>query len=864
MNLAPADLRKAGASLDLAIAVGILLGSEQVRATGRWAFIGELSLGGERPGGPRHPADGRRARPARGAPGRGPGRRGASRRASPTGSRRTRRPGWPRSSSCSASTGVAAATAGRRAGAGRAAPPISRSDRARPSGAERGGDRPAASRTWPTSAARRSAGAPSRSPWPAATGCSCRSSRGPARRSSPGRSRACCRRSTTGRRGSPRRSPRRPATGPLDRLVRSRPFRAPHHTISYAGMLGGGPRLSPGEVTRADEGVLFLDELPEFGRDVLEALRQPLEDGRVSIVRVGRLADPAGPLPARRRDEPVPVRRWPAPAPACRCSPGVPERYAARVSGPLRDRIDLWVEMPPVPQAELVGRAGPSRAPPSRRGSRPPGGSRWPAAGRRQCPARRGAPAGGVPPRGRRRGPRRVDRRGRRGCRPGASAGSSGSPGRSPISTDRTASDTTISRRRPASGSRAARTPASWRSESVPTEREAWAILAARPRPRSDDVRAAPARARHGGGASSSWRRPPPGGAGSATDRDGTGSGCRRRWSSAIGEAAREPEAILARLARCGRDVRDGPRRRLPEPASPDRGAAAGALRPRCRSPRSTGSTRSPSSGRAGRPRPVAGSPPGSPTRWSSVGAVVVSGLAVGIDGAAHAAAVAAGGPTVAVLGSGHGRLYPRAHGRLAAAIVDDGRRDRLASWPPMPDRRSGTFPRRNRLISGLADATVVVEAAPRQRRADHRPLGARAGPRLLRRAGLDRRAGSAGCLAFLRAYPGEVRVVTGIAELLDDLGARRPATARSGPRTEAGLARRGPRPARPIGARGRRGARRTARRASTSSPSGPGWPCRRSSGRSPCSRSGGWSSAAYGRYRAGRRARRRLRPGLP
>jgi magnesium chelatase family protein len=145
--------------------------------------------------------------------------------------------------------------------------------------------------------------------------------------------------------------------GPLAELVRVRPFRAPHHTISYAGMVGGGPRLSPGEVTRANEGVLFLDELPEFGRDVLEALRQPLEDGRVAIVRAGG----ATLFPARFQlvaaMNPCPCGGAAGGGSPCGCRQGVPERYAARVSGPLRDRIDLWVEMPPVPPGAVVGRA---------------------------------------------------------------------------------------------------------------------------------------------------------------------------------------------------------------------------------------------------------------------------------------------------------------------------------------------------------------------------------------------------------------------------------------------------------------------------------------------------------------------------
>jgi DNA processing protein len=150
-------------------------------------------------------------------------------------------------------------------------------------------------------------------------------------------------------------------------------------------------------------------------------------------------------------------------------------------------------------------------------------------------------------------------------------------------------------------------------------------------------------------------------------------------------------------------------------------------------------------------------------------GASVISGLALGIDGAAHAAAVAEGAATVAVLGGGHERLYPRAHAGLAAAIVKAGGAV-VSEFGPDVAPLPGTFPRRNRVISGLSEATVVVEAGARsgalttaawaleQGRGCHLVPGAIDAPM------------SAGCLAFLREYPAVTRVVAGIPQLLEDL----------------------------------------------------------------------------------------------
>ena len=148
--------------------------------------------------------------------------------------------------------------------------------------------------------------------------------------------------------------------GPVRELHRQPPFRAPHHTLSYAAMVGGGPSITPGEITRADLGVLFLDELAEFDRDVLEALRQPLEEGRVVIARAGRTMT----FPCRFQlvaaMNPCPCGfAGTLPEGRCRCTPGDVERYGRRVSGPLRDRIDLWVTMPRMSAGAIVAARDP-------------------------------------------------------------------------------------------------------------------------------------------------------------------------------------------------------------------------------------------------------------------------------------------------------------------------------------------------------------------------------------------------------------------------------------------------------------------------------------------------------------------------
>ena len=147
-------------------------------------------------------------------------------------------------------------------------------------------------------------------------------------------------------------------------LVRARPFRAPHHTVSDVALVGGGSNPRPGEISLAHHGVLFLDEMPEFTRHALEVLRQPLEDGLVRVSRAQRSAV----FPARfvlvGAMNPCPCGFLGDPRRACRCTPSQIDRYASRLSGPLRDRIDLAVPVSALPTIELAGtREGEPTAP---------------------------------------------------------------------------------------------------------------------------------------------------------------------------------------------------------------------------------------------------------------------------------------------------------------------------------------------------------------------------------------------------------------------------------------------------------------------------------------------------------------------
>lgn len=151
-------------------------------------------------------------------------------------------------------------------------------------------------------------------------------------------------------------------TGLTGGLMTRRPFRAPHHLTSQVALIGGGQSPHPGEVSLAHNGVLFLDELPEFGRNVLEVLRQPLEEKRVVVSRAKYSVEYPANFTLVAAMNPCPCGYYNHPTRECTCSSGAVHRYMSRISGPLMDRIDLHIEVTPVPPQELSSASGGERS----------------------------------------------------------------------------------------------------------------------------------------------------------------------------------------------------------------------------------------------------------------------------------------------------------------------------------------------------------------------------------------------------------------------------------------------------------------------------------------------------------------------
>ena len=139
---------------------------------------------------------------------------------------------------------------------------------------------------------------------------------------------------------------------------KTRPYRAPHHTASDVALVGGGSNPRPGEISMALHGVLFLDELPEFDRSVLEVLREPLESGHITISRAARRAEFPAQFQLIAAMNPCPCGYLGHYNGKCRCTPDQVSRYRGKISGPLLDRIDIQIEVPAVPQEDLLSKAG--------------------------------------------------------------------------------------------------------------------------------------------------------------------------------------------------------------------------------------------------------------------------------------------------------------------------------------------------------------------------------------------------------------------------------------------------------------------------------------------------------------------------
>ena len=148
------------------------------------------------------------------------------------------------------------------------------------------------------------------------------------------------------------------AAGFAPKCLGQRPFRAPHHTASAAALVGGGARARPGEISLAHHGVLFLDELPEFERAVLEALREPLETGVVAVSRAALQTQYPAAFQLIAAMNPCPCGRLGDPSGGCRCTPAEVQRYRGRISAPLLDRLDMHVEVPRLAASEFDAATG--------------------------------------------------------------------------------------------------------------------------------------------------------------------------------------------------------------------------------------------------------------------------------------------------------------------------------------------------------------------------------------------------------------------------------------------------------------------------------------------------------------------------